>query len=334
MALRMIEIVVSSRCADQVVGALAAEDLPRALATWVLSGNDERTVIKLLVDAENTEDLTDRIAQSCSGAADLRIVLLPVEATLPRVEEPEPDPAAEKPPQVGRVSREELLADVADAAKLSRTFAILTVLSSLVAVIGLTRNSVAVIIGAMVIAPFLGPNVALALATALADFGLVWRSLRALVIGLAMALAIGAIAGILLQPSAGTPEIAFRTTVGWGDIALALASGAAGGLAYTTAVPTALVGVMVGVALLPPWVTFGMMMGAGHWSAALGALMLTVLNIACLNVSGVLTFVLQGVSPASRWEARRARTLSTVTLLIWMSVLAVVIALLVIQGPP
>ena len=332
MALRMIEIVVSTACADGLVKKIRSDEFPQVLEVWTTPGDAERTVVKALADAENTEALTDMISQSCTESEDLRIVLLPVEATLPGIAEPSstaPE-TTENTSQGGRVSREELLADLSDAAKLTRTFLILTILSALVAVIGLSRDSVAIIIGAMVIAPFLGSNVALALATALADLSLAWRSSRALLTGLSVALAVGVIAGIIVQPSPMIPEIASRTTAGWGDIALALASGAAGGLAYTTAVPTALVGVMVAVALLPPWVTFGMLLGSGQWEAALGALLLTVLNIICLNLAGVLTFVLQGVSPAARWEARRARRLSTTALLVWIILLAGMVAFLAV----
>ena len=57
--------------------------------------------------------------------------------------------------------------------------------------------------------------------------------------------------------------------------------------------------------------------------------MLTVLNIICLNLAGVLTFVLQGISPAARWEARRAKRMSTIALVVWMALLAAVVVLLV-----
>lgn len=155
-----------------------------------------------------------------------------------------------------------------------------------------------------------------------------WRSLRALLSGLLVAFAIATVAGLIMQPAASIPETASRTTAGCGDIALAIASGAAGGPAYTTAVPTALVGVMVAVALLPPWVAFGMLRGSGQWGAAPGALVLTALSIICLNLVGVLTFVLQGVSPPAQWEAKRARRMSSIALLVWIALLAILIAFL------
>jgi len=336
MALRMLEIVVPTSCVDGVVETLAGDSFPQVVATWTHPLSDARSTVKVVLDAESTEALTDALAKTCAALEGFRVVLLPVEATLPRVEAPPPgavpDPE-QAPQQIGRVSREELHADVLDSARLTRTFVILTVLSSLVAVIGLTRSNVAIIIGAMVIAPFLGSNVALSLATALADVALAWRSLRALGVGLLIAFAIAALSGWILHPSPDIPEIAARTTAGWGDIALAIASGAAGGLAYTTAVPTALVGVMVAVALLPPWVTFGMLLGSGSVGPALGALVLTVLNIICLNLAGVLTFALQGVSPGTYWEAKRAKRMSLVSLSVWIALLAVVIALLLTAKP-
>ena len=339
MALRILEVAIPTSCVETIVGRLGGEQFPQVVETWTHPLSDTRSVVKVLLDAESTEAVTDALSQACADFEGFRMVLLPVEATMPRVEVPEPPNGQtnavveEAPQQIGRVSREELYADLSDSARLTGTFLILTILSALVAVIGLTRDSVAIIIGAMVIAPFLGPNVALSLASALADTGLAWRSLRALFGGLLISLAIATVAGAILQPAASVSEIAARTDVAWGDIALAIASGAAGGLAYTTAVPTALVGVMVAVALLPPWVTFGMLLGSGQWGPAVGALVLTVLNIICLNLAGVLTFVLQGISPAARWEARRAKRISTITLAVWIVLLAGVIGVLFTAKP-
>jgi uncharacterized hydrophobic protein (TIGR00341 family) len=334
MALRMLEIVVPNSCADDLVEKVGGEAFPQILELWTHSISENRSSIKILLDAESTESLTDALASLCDAHDSFRIVLLPVEATVPRVEEPAPSEPPlqvdETSPRIGRVSREELHADLSDSARFTRTFLVLTILSAVVAVIGLTRSNVAIIIGAMVIAPFLGPNVALSLATALADIRLAWQSLRALVLGLLVAFAIAVAAGLILRPDPSIPEILSRTTAGWGDIALAIAAGAAGGLAYTTAVPTALVGVMVAVALLPPWVVFGMLLGSGHFGPALGALALAGLNIICLNLAGVLTFVLQGVSPEARWEAKKARRMSTIALSIWLLLLAGLIALLLI----
>lgn len=334
MALRILNAVVSDDVVEGLLKTLDGGEFPQVIAQWCHSLSDDRSSIHILLDAESTEPVTDAIARVCEGDQGFRVVMLPVEATLPQVETPEtteaPSGEGAPVPRVGRVSREELYADVSDSARFTATSLVLVTLSALVAVIGLARSNVAIIIGAMVIAPFLGPNVALALATTLADGALALRSLRGLATGLLVALVVAALAGLAIHPAASIPEIASRTAVGWGDIVLAIASGAAGGLAYTTGAPTALVGVMVAVALLPPWVAFGMLLGAGHWGAALGALLLTALNIICLNLAGVLTFIVQGVSPAAWWEAERAKRLSFIALGVWIGLLAILAVLLLV----
>lgn len=104
----------------------------------------------------------------------------------------------------------------------------MVVLSSLVAAIGILRDNVAIIIGAMVIAPLLGPNVALSLATTLGDQKLGRTALKTTVVGILAALAVSVCLGIFIPLDATIYEVVSRTDVGFGDIALALASGTAG----------------------------------------------------------------------------------------------------------
>ena len=126
-----------------------------------------------------------------------------------------------------------------------------------VAAIGLYYNSVAIIIGAMVIAPLLGPNVALALGTTLGDLALLRRALLTVLAGIGTTMVLSVILGALLQVNPAASEVASRDGVGLGDVVVALASGAAGALAFKTGVSATLIGVMVAVALLPPLVNSG-----------------------------------------------------------------------------
>jgi uncharacterized membrane protein len=119
-----------------------------------------------------------------------------------------------------------------------------------------------------------------------------------------------------------SPEVATRTGVGLGDIAVALASGCAGTLAFTTGVSTTLIGVMVAVALLPPLVTFGLLLGGGHLAPAMGALSLFLMNLICVNLAGVTTFLLQGIRPATWWEKNRAANASRIAVGLWVALLA------------
>jgi len=87
---------------------------------------------------------------------------------------------------------------------------------------------------------------------------------------------------------------------------------------------------MVGVALLPPTVTAGLLLGSGNLAGAAGAVALVLTNVACVNLAGVLTFMAQRVRPRTRWEVEMARKAIRVVLILWAAtllLLAVAIAL-------
>ena len=260
-------------------------------------------------------------------------MILPVEATLPRAEpapaaEPEQAEPEEKSPE--RIAREELYEDIKDAAHCSRVYLAMVALSTIVAAIGLYYNSVAIIIGAMVIAPLLGPNMAMALATTLGDLPLLWRALKTSVAGTGTVMALSVILGVVLQVDPALPEVASRNGVALGDVVVALASGAAGALAFTTGVSATLIGVMVAVALLPPLVTFGLLLGSGHLVMASGALSLFLMNLICINLAGVTTFLVQGIRPASWLEKDRAAKATRISIMLWGVLLAALIGLILV----
>ena len=68
-----------------------------------------------------------------------------------------------------------------------------------------------------------------------------------------------------------------------------------------------LVGVMVAVALLPPIVASGILMGQCHVLAAVGMLLAFSINVVGINLAAVLTFLAQGISPRTWWEKRKTK---------------------------
>ncbi|MGD8402662.1 MAG: TIGR00341 family protein [Anaerolineales bacterium] len=335
MPLRLMEIFLPE-IDDSTIKELFENET--TLDYWQEETSSGSVLIKLLISADKTEKILDRLEEKYGNREGFRVFLLHVEATIPRVEEIEDitnsngtetaqNPEDEKDHQE-RISREELYADIVDSVKLSKNYLTLVVISSIIAAVGLMQNSVAIIIGAMVIAPLLGPNVGLALATTLADFDLGKAALRTGLAGLTISLGLSILAGLIFSIDPTIHEIATRTNVLPTDILVALASGSAGVLAFTSGVATALIGVMVSVALLPPLVVFGMLLGAGHMPEALGALLLVGTNIICLNLAGVTTLFLKGIRPRSWWEADRAGRASRFAIGLW-SVLLVLLVFIV-----
>lgn len=331
MALRVMQIFIPEDSGELPDALLEDREV---LGQWHDSLRGQ-SVLHLLVPAEETEPIMDEFESHFAGVEGFHVVLFPVEAVLPRPkvrEDGKQETGAteedENANNSERISREELYTNVTEEIGVSRTFVAMTVLSAVVAAVGLMRDDVAVIIGAMVLAPLLGPNVAMGLATTLGDTQLWRRALYTNVVGIASAFLFSVLVGAIFSLDPEIPAIAARTRVGVGDILLALAAGAAGTLAFTRGLSGAVIGVMVAVALVPPLVTSGILLGDGHAWLALRALVLTGANVVCINLAGIVTFLIQGVRPRSWWEAERAKSATQKAMAIWTLLLLLLLAIL------
>jgi uncharacterized hydrophobic protein (TIGR00271 family) len=182
-------------------------------------------------------------------------------------------------------------------------FALLTALSGAIAALGVLSDSTAVVIGAMLVAPLLGPVLGVAAALVM---GWPLRILRqgaliatgvAIAIGLAVAISF-AIPG---DPHPLPAELLARTSPNLLDLGIAMAAGAAG--AYGQVRPNAsdaLTAVAVAVALVPPLIVVGMALQLTEWSLAAGAFYLFLANVAGIIVSAAITFVVAGLVPGRR----------------------------------
>jgi len=330
VALRLLEMRVPTEDLEKVPAL--CEDFG-FVDLWTSDTTEDMGLARILIDAANAEALSDRLVRELGSRTGFRIVLLPVEATVPAVEKPAKEETTAAPendtgPPPPRISREELYEDLASASEVTPIYVVMVALSTVVAGVGIIRDDVAIIIGAMVIAPLLGPNMALSLACTLGHADLAKRSLKAIAVGVITAAALSVLLGILLNVDPSSPEIAARTRPGMGDVILALAAGAAGSLAFTTGVPAIVVGVMVAVALLPPLTVAGLLLGAGYPAAASGALVLVLTNVTCVNLAAVATFLVQKVRPRTWWEADRARRATRAAMIVWAVLLAVLVTLM------
>lgn len=331
MQQRVVKIILPDALKNPALELLDAMD---KIHYWLEESNSTNTVISVLADSGYTETIMDIFEKKFGKEAGFKLIVFPVEASLPRPveEETDKDKEKEKPKQKisSRISREELYADIIGSTKTSKVYIIFVILSTIVAAIGLLHDNVAVIIGAMVIAPFLGPNVALALSTTLGDNKIRNDALKAVIIGFSIVVLLSFAMGYFFEVDPAIPEIASRTQAGLSDILLALASGAAGVLAFTTGAPAVVIGVMVAVALLPPLTASGLLAGSGEHEKALGAFLLFLTNIICINLAGITTFLIQGVSPRTWWEAKKAKRATRKTLAIWIVTLAFLVIIILL----
>ena len=330
MPVRMIAISAP----DSTVPTLLkkAEELGvSGVRTFKESQKEDRTTLHMLSAGDNRQDVVDAMQSALSSQSDWRLTILPVETTIPLPrEEEEAVEEAEKDlkRKIGGRTREEIWNDVWEQAQTDQTYLVFVVLSTVVAALGLVQDNVAVVVGAMVIAPLLGPNLAFAVGVSLGDRSLILRALKTNAAGLGIAFGFSVLIGLVWPLNMESGELMGRADVNFGGMAIALASGAAAALSLVTGVSSALVGVMVAVALLPPTAALGLFAGAGQTSLAMGALLLLSVNIVSVNLSAQTVLFWRGVRPRTFYEEKEARIGRIVAGAFWVVTLAILAALM------
>ena len=319
--MKYLEVIADAGNADTVSAIVEKHEVTDHRIEPV--GEDGRQTVKVLLSDNKLQLVLDSLQTLFGSQSTARIIVLPVEISLPK-----PSETDRKEEDAAISAREALYEDVEKSARLDLNYFVLVLLSTVVATIGLIENNVAVVIGAMVIAPLLGPNLAFGLGTALGDVSLMRKSVATTIAGIGLAILLSIGIAIIWPMDVFSPEILSRTRVGLSSVALALASGAAAALSMTTGLSSVLVGVMVAVALLPPAVTLGLMLGHENYNLALGAGMLLAINLVCVNLACKLVFMIKGIRPRTWVEKERAQRAMVIYILAWVVTLAVLILII------
>jgi len=323
--MKYVEVVVDAAGAGTI--AAIAESFEVSDFRLGALGEDGKQSMRLLVADDKIQPVLDSLQNVLDTQPSARVAVLPVEIALPKPSEEE-----RKEEDAATAAREALYEGVEKNARLDLNFIVLVLLSTAVAAIGLIENNAAVVIGAMVIAPLLGPNLAFALGTALGDLSLMRKAALTTSVGVVLAVGLSFVIGVIWPFGDVSPELAARTRVWLDSVALALASGAAAALSLTTGLSSVLVGVMVAVALLPPTVTLGVMLGRGETGLAIGAGLLLAVNVVCVNLAGNVVFFLKGIHPRTWWEKKKANRAMVIYVLVWLVTLLVLVYVILDRG--
>ncbi|WP_298940954.1 TIGR00341 family protein [uncultured Psychromonas sp.] len=188
-----------------------------------------------------------------------------------------------------------------DNATTSSAFLTLMALSTLLASVGLFASSAPVIIGAMILAPLMGPIISLSMALARQDPSLLTASATTLGIGILVSLGFSSVASFIIPMEIITPEIAARLSPSLLDLGVAVISGIAGAYAHARVdAAKSLAGVAIAVALVPPLAVTGIGIGWLDSHVAWGALLLFLTNLAGIVFAAALTFLALGFAPFTR----------------------------------
>lgn len=162
--------------------------------------------------------------------------------------------------------------------------------SIFIASIGLNVNSTAVVIGAMLISPLMGPILGIGLSVGISDFALFKRSAKSLGIATGVALATSTLYFLITPLKEEQSELLARTTPTLLDAFVAIFGGLAGIIAGSRKEKSNVVpGVAIATALMPPLCTAGYGLAIGNFSYFFGAFYLFLLNSIFISIS---TFVI------------------------------------------
>ena len=183
-------------------------------------------------------------------------------------------------------------------------------LSTILATLGLLANSAAVIIGAMIVAPLMGPIVGMAYSTAMGNRKLLRRSSFTVFKGIVLTITVSWVVTTIIGLETVDTEIMSRVKPTLIDFGIAMAAGAAGAFANTRrSISSAMPGVAIAVALVPPLSVVGIGLAQGEISIAFGALLLFSTNLICIVFFGSLVFLFQSYGNIER--AKKGLAMST-----------------------
>ena len=196
--------------------------------------------------------------------------------------------------------------------RLNKDTLAMALFATLVAFAGLLLDNVAIVIGAMLLSPLLGPLNAFAVNTNLGRLRKVAVSQLSILGLLGAIITLSAVTTFLVSQFVSVPlnsgQIILRMHASISDIGIALVIGLAGGLALFVALPELLVGVAIAVAIVPPATVAGIGLALGDFGLLAGALTLTFVYLIGLELGSSVMLRIRGVTPRRYYEKGEVRT--------------------------
>ncbi|MFN3819161.1 DUF389 domain-containing protein [Blastomonas sp.] len=190
-----------------------------------------------------------------------------------------------------------VIAKVDDESGLTPRYAFMILMSAGIAVLGLLLSSPAVVIGAMLISPLMGPIIGLGFGMAMIDGNEIRRTAVTLAGGVLLAVLFTALVVFFSPIKDITPEIAARTRPNLFDLLVALFSALAGAYAMIRGREGTIVGVAIATALMPPLATVGFGLATLNGPVFFGALLLFVTNLMTIAIAAAVMARLYGFGP-------------------------------------
>jgi uncharacterized hydrophobic protein (TIGR00341 family) len=311
---RLVQISVPQGKLDSVESVLDEEGIDYVVHEEA-SGRDTEAVVSFPLPTNAVEPILEAL-RNVGLSSDTYTVITEANTVLSHDFDALEERYAEEKDE-DRIAREELTAKAEELAPSLQTYIIMTVVSAVIATAGLLLNSPAVVVGSMVIAPLIGPAMTANVGTVVDDHELFIRGVKLQAFGLLLAIASATVFAVIVRTANVVPPIADVTTVDqvrervapdFLSLVVALGAGTAGVLSLTSGVSTALVGVMIAVALIPPAATVGIGIAWGQPLVSLGSGVLVLVNILSINLAVLVGLWYQGYRPEYWFRESDARS--------------------------
>ena len=313
--MRYLEITVPTDRRETVLDVLDDEGVEYVVTDEATaSGTGDAAVVRMPLPTRAVEPVLDRLADA--GLEDARFVVIDAQTVVSRRFDELLDDYSHGGSRGERTSRQVLRTKADEFTPSITIYLVMLLISAVVATAGLLADSPAVVVGSMVIAPLLGPALAASVGIVTGDdelrrTGFWYQSIGVVVvivasIGLATLARLGGFepGGVDIVVVA---ELEERVSPNLLSIAVALGAGVAGILSLTRGFSEAIVGVMIAAALIPPAAAVGITTAWGMYGAALGALVLVVVNVLSINFAALSTLWAAGYRPQGLFDVPPTR---------------------------
>lgn len=311
--MKRIEVTVPTENEDAVKAVIAEYDEPSMTEVE----KDDRSFIKFecTLDAEEIDALTEELKEIKDlQTGELTINVLDETATIEK--------GIKRQGGNQALSVQEMYSKAFSFSSFTKNSWALILLATGIAVFGAITENVMVVIGAMVIAPMLGPFMSASFGLVIGDRRIIQSSVYYGLLSLVAAIGFAAVLGFLI-PARPNPLIRLIADPGFATIPLSLSVGAAAALTFATEARESLAGVAVAIALVPPTAVAGLAISMGNWDLLFRVLLVIISNVSALILAGSVTFKLLGITPSTYYrkkvseeQLRRALYISGAVLLV------------------
>ncbi|WP_226039199.1 TIGR00341 family protein [Natrinema sp. DC36] len=313
--MRYLEITVPEGKRRAVLEILEDEGVNYVVSDET-SGRGYTAVVRFPVPTQAVEPILDRLKRAGIGD-EASVVVIDAETVISEQFATLRDRYSRGGQMGSRTSRQVLRTKADELTPPFPIYAVMLLISAVVATAGLLADSPAVVIGAMVIAPLLGPALAANVGIVTGDGRLKSTGFTYQLVGVTIVVVasiglatLARLAG--LEPAGvdivAATELEERVAPNLFSLAVALGAGIAGILSLTRGFSEAIVGVMIAAALIPPSAAVGITVAWGMSGAAIGAAVLVIVNLLSINLAALATLWVAGYRPQGLFEVSPTRT--------------------------